>query len=76
MEEFDKVNRSTNDRVTKLTNDLSEINDKLDELKESFESKDSGINDTSPLVRVKAALQHIKSEISAFDLRLGNFQHT
>lgn len=71
MEELDTLNKGTNERVTKLTNDLSEINDKLEEMKESFESKDSGLNDTSPLVRVKAALQNIKSEINAFDLRLG-----
>jgi hypothetical protein len=48
----------------------------LDELKESFESKDSGISDTSPLVRIKAALQNIKSEINAFDLRLGVVSHS
>lgn len=76
MEELDGLNKATNERVTKLTNDLSEINDKLEELKESFESKDSGINDTSPLVRVKAALQNIKSEINAFDLRLGVVSHS
>ena len=42
---------------------------------ESFESKDSGIHDTSPLVRIKAALQQIKQESCAFDLRIGVVSH-
>ena len=45
-------------------------------IKESFESKDSGIHDTSPLVRMKAALQQIKSEACAFDLRIGVVSHS
>ena len=62
--------------ITKLTNELAEISDKLEELKESFESKDSGIHDTSPLVRMKTALQQIKAESCAFDLRIGVVSHS
>ena len=67
---------STNDKVSKMTNDLAEITDKLEEMKESFESKDSGIHDTSPLVRMKTALQQIKTEACAFDLRIGVVSHS
>jgi estrogen-related receptor beta like 1 len=45
-------------------------------LKESFESKDSGLHDTSPLVNIKAALQQIKMEIHAFDMRIGVVSHS
>lgn len=48
----------------------------MDDLKDAFESKDSGMHDTSPLVRIKTALQHIKSEISAFELRIGVVSHS
>eukprot|EP00607_Mallomonas_marina_P001306 CAMPEP_0182437592 /NCGR_PEP_ID=MMETSP1167-20130531/85144_1 /TAXON_ID=2988 /ORGANISM="Mallomonas Sp, Strain CCMP3275" /LENGTH=440 /DNA_ID=CAMNT_0024630559 /DNA_START=28 /DNA_END=1350 /DNA_ORIENTATION=- len=75
FEEIETVNHKTNDRVLKLTNDLAEQTERLEELKESFESKDSGIHDTSPLVRIKAALQQIKQETQAFDLRIGVVSH-
>lgn len=75
LEEFEAKSGKVNDKVAKLTNELAEITEKLDDLKESFESKDSGINDTSPLVRIKAALQQIKQESCAFDLRIGVVSH-
>ena len=51
-------------------------NERLDELKENFDSRDSGMHDTSPLVRIKAALQQIKAEVHEFDLRLGVVSHS
>ena len=54
-----------------MNQELSELAERTDELKDNLESKDSGIHDTSPLVRIKAALQQIKSEIYSFDLRGG-----
>jgi estrogen-related receptor beta like 1 len=62
--------------MAELTTQLSELSERLDDLKETLESKDSGINDTSPMVRIKAALQQIKSEIHAFDLRIGVVSHS
>lgn len=75
LEEFESKSGKVNDKVAKLTNDLAELSEKLDDMKESFESKDSGIHDTSPLVRIKAALQQIKQESCAFDLRIGVVSH-
>jgi len=71
VEELEQVSMKSNERLSVLNNTYTELNDKFDELKELIDSKDSGINDTSPLVRIKAALQQIKSEISVFDLRIG-----
>ncbi len=73
---MEKRNTTANESVIKLTNDLAEITERLEELKESFESKDNGMNDTSPLVRMKGALQQIKSEIYAFELRIGVVSHS
>lgn len=47
------------------------MTDKIEELKEEADSKDAGANDTSPLIRIKAALQQIKTEIMNYDLRIG-----
>jgi len=76
LEELEKKSSVSNESVTKLTNELTELTERMDDLKESFESKDSGIHDTSPLVRMKAALQQIKQESQAFDLRIGVVSHS
>jgi len=75
LEDLESKSGKTNDTVAKLTNELAELTEKLDDLKDNFESKDSGIHDTSPLVRIKAALQQIKLESCAFDLRIGVVSH-
>ena len=71
LEDLEKTNKDNVDKVARLTTELGEVNEKLDDLKESFESKDSGLNDTSPLVKIKSALQQIKEEIHALDMRIG-----
>jgi estrogen-related receptor beta like 1 len=71
LDELEKVSGVSREAVSKLTGELAEISEKLDELKESFESKDSGLHDTSPLVKIKAALQQLKEEIHEFDMRIG-----
>mmetsp|Transcript_21622 Transcript_21622/g.31468 ORF Transcript_21622/g.31468 Transcript_21622/m.31468 type:complete len:426 (-) Transcript_21622:119-1396(-) len=76
LEELEAKSGRTNESVIKLTNDLAEVSERLEELKESFESRDSGMNDTSPLVRMKSALQQIKAEIHEFDLRIGVVAHS
>lgn len=76
LEELETKSGKANEKVAKLTNELAEISEKFDDLKESFESKDSGIHDTSPLVRIKASLQQVKTEVYAFDLRIGVVSHS
>lgn len=76
LEDLEKVTGGNNEKIMKLTNEMGEITERLDELKETVDSKDSGISDTSPLVRIKAALQQMKNEIHAFDLRTGVVSHT
>lgn len=76
LDGLDGKSAGTSERVGRLTSELAELADKLEEMKESFESRDSGAQDTSPLVRIKAALQQIKGEIQSFDLRIGVVSHS
>jgi estrogen-related receptor beta like 1 len=71
LEVVEKKSSSSHESVAKLTNELAEISEKLDDLKESFDSKDTGMHDTSPLVKIKGGLQQIKSDIHFFDMRIG-----
>ncbi len=76
LEELSVKGAKSNDAVSRLTNEVAELSEKLEETKENFESKDSGMNDTSPLVRIKASLQQIKAEIYSFDMRVGVVSHS
>lgn len=76
LELLEAKSGKSHERVASLNNIISELNEKLEDLKEACESKDSGVNDQSPLVRIKAALQQIKTEINSFDMRIGVVSHS
>jgi Intra-flagellar transport protein 57 len=79
LEVLESKSSSSSEKVSSLTSDLAELGVRLEELKESFESKDGGTGgaaDTSPAVRIKAALQQLKAEVLAMDLRIGVVSHS
>lgn len=76
LEGLEQKSAATHENVSKLTTTLSEVSERLEDLKESFESKDSGLHDTSPLVKIKAGLQQIKADIHSFDMRIGVVAHS
>lgn len=56
---------------------MTELDEQIDELTAILESGESGGgHDSSPLLRIKAALKQLKSEISDFDLRTGVVSHS
>lgn len=67
--------KDTSSSVEKLSSDLSIITKKLKHIKELVHTKGNSITDTSPLTRMKSALQQIKSEIRSYDLQLGILEH-
>lgn len=76
LEECEKKGALSSEKVAKLTNELAELSERLEDLKESFDSRDSNRQDTSPVVRIRSALQSIKEEIAAYDLRIGVVSHS
>lgn len=76
LEALETKSRGAHESVSKLTAELGEVTEKLEDLKESFESKDSGLHDTSPLVKIKSGLQQIKADIHSFDMRIGVVAHS
>ncbi|CAM9690841.1 unnamed protein product [Scytosiphon promiscuus] len=62
--------------VGDLTESLSALSDELQDLKDKMDSKGDAMNEASPLVSIKQALQQIKAEIKTFDLRIGVVSHT
>jgi len=62
-----KCNDSSN-TVTKLAKELSSISNELKEVKKTMDFKGSSMTDTSPLIKIKAALQNLKTEVKDYHI--------
>lgn len=49
-----------NTRVGSLSNELSVISERLEEIKDTMNDRGQSMTDTSPLVKIRAALQAVK----------------
>ena len=76
MKDIESKFEGSSGNVSSLQNDLADISDQLAEIKGTMDSRGSSMTDTSPLVKIKAALQDIKTEINDFELRIGVVGHT
>lgn len=64
------------ENVSTMSNEYATINEQLSEVKSSMENRGSTMTDTSPLVKIKAALQALRTETHNFELRIGIVGHT
>jgi hypothetical protein len=62
-------------RVTGLSNELAAVSEALEDVKAQMEERGSSMTDTSPLIRIKAALSNLRGEIKTLDLQLGVCGH-
>jgi estrogen-related receptor beta like 1 len=72
----DDKHSTTRENVGTLTNQLSNIQEQLDDMKKDMSTRESSATDTSPLVNIKQALTKIRSDVQQFDLRIGVVSHT
>ncbi|KAJ1622662.1 intra-flagellar transport protein 57-domain-containing protein [Pavlovales sp. CCMP2436] len=68
-------NKST-EQINKLQNELSTVTDELQHIKGRMDERGSAMTDTSPIVKIKAALTKIKQEARAMEIRIGVVSHT
>lgn len=73
---LDVLSSSSRERVSLLTNNMSLIQDQLDELKQDMAGRENDATDTSPLVNIKQALVSIKGNVHQYDLQIGVVSHT
>ena len=62
--------------VSKYQNSLQGIVERLEEVKSLMDERSGSMTDTSPVVRIKKALQALKREIKEMELRMGVLSHT
>jgi estrogen-related receptor beta like 1 len=76
LKEVTDTFQASSNNVNKLTNDLRSAAERLDEIKDTMDSRGNSMTDTSPLVQIKQALSTIRDEIKTFELRIGVVSHT
>jgi hypothetical protein len=62
-------------RVTALSAELAGVSEDLEDVKGRMEEKGSNMTDTSPLIKIKAALQTLRTESAALDVQAGVIAH-
>ena len=67
---------SAGESVSKYQNNLQGIVERLEEVKSLMDERSGSMTDTSPVVRIKKALQALKREIKEMELRMGVLSHT
>lgn len=75
LDEVNGAYTAASNRVGGMSSELNALGEALEELRTAMEEKGSSMTDTSPLIRVKAALSALRAEIKTFDLHLGVLGH-
>ncbi|XP_022098486.1 intraflagellar transport protein 57 homolog [Acanthaster planci] len=68
--------RQASGGVTERTRTLAEITEELEKVKQEMEERGSSMTDGSPLVKIKQALQRLKTENTQMDVRIGVVEHS
>ena len=68
---IEERHRDTYTRVHNLNGNLAHLEELFATTKREMDEKGKNMTDTTPLVKLKAALQDIKVEIKNFDVRIG-----
>ena len=69
--ELDSRYQAMNASVGKLTGDLNGLTEKLGEVKASMESQGNSMTDTTPLVKIKGAVQTLNEEVQEMEMQIG-----
>jgi len=79
QEEFNTVNGTytqLNESVLNFQNDLKNVTEELDEVKEKMEKLSNTVTDTAPIVKIKDAFQKLRNETRQIEVKIGVVGHT
>lgn len=62
--------------INKLTAELNAVTEELRSIKSKMDEKGSAMTDTSPIVKIKNALNKLKQDTRAMDVRVGIVSHS
>ncbi|VEL11707.1 unnamed protein product [Protopolystoma xenopodis] len=61
--------------ITDRSRTLAEVTDELERVKSEMEERGNSMTDGSSVVRIKQAMQRLKTEMVAMDIRTGVLEH-
>jgi len=64
------------DSLADLTNQLQKTEGELEDIRNQLDERGSSISDSSPVVRMKAAIRDLQKEIRDMDVRIGVVSHS
>ena len=76
MQQVQNEYNAKSEAIAALTNALSQVSDELGAIKGRMDERGNSMTDTSPLIKIKSALQRLKEERKAMDVRIGVATHT
>eukprot|EP00878_Enallax_costatus_P038689 GHUV01044109.1.p1 GENE.GHUV01044109.1~~GHUV01044109.1.p1 ORF type:complete len:119 (-),score=25.22 GHUV01044109.1:71-427(-) len=65
----------TTEQISERNNELHRLAVALDDAMQQLDNKGSNLSDASPLVRLKAAMSSLKTELRQMELRIGVVSH-
>jgi len=74
--EVQERHSKSSETISELTNELGRVTEELEEVKRVLEERGSNISDTSPVVKIKEALQTLKTELTEMEVRIGVVEHS
>eukprot|EP00193_Tetraselmis_chui_P021078 CAMPEP_0177795464 /NCGR_PEP_ID=MMETSP0491_2-20121128/26246_1 /TAXON_ID=63592 /ORGANISM="Tetraselmis chuii, Strain PLY429" /LENGTH=454 /DNA_ID=CAMNT_0019318295 /DNA_START=70 /DNA_END=1433 /DNA_ORIENTATION=+ len=66
----------SSEAISELTNELGRVTEELEEVKRVLEERGSNISDTSPVVKIKEAINLLQSELLTMEVRIGVVEHS
>jgi len=76
LEQVQQRYNKTTENVAELTSELGHISEELEQVKQTMADREDNIGDTKPLVRIKAAISKLKTELKAMEVKIGVAEHS
>ena len=70
------AHESAGEAIDKLSNDLANVTDALEELKGNMDDRGNSMTDTSPLQKMRQAVNQLKRDNEELDIQIGVVNHT
>lgn len=71
-----EAHESGGEAIEKLSNELANVTDALDELKGNMDDRGNSMTDTSPLQKMRQAVNQLKKDNEELDIQIGVVNHT
>ena len=76
LSEVKEAFMQANEDIAERSKTLAQLSEEVERVKQEMEQRGSSMTDGSPVVRIKQAIQRLKAENIAMEIRTGVLEHT